>query len=693
MQPSFQTDTFARLRAHRIRTAGFFLVCCLALASGPGAAQQKRPDLAEMSLEDLMNLEVTLATRTASRLSETAAAISVISGEEIRRSGVTGIPDALRLATGMEVARLDANKWAVSARGFNSIYSNKLLVLRDGRSLFSPVFSGVFWESQDVLLDDVDRIEVVRGPGATLWGANAVNGIVNILTKDAWNTRGGLLSIGGGTEEKGFGSLRYGGKIGDKTAYRIYAKHSSRNGFKTRSGSPTNDDWTMTSCGFRMDWRASGRNSMTLQGDLHTGDVGQEGYPTLFQNVKMNIPDYSTRVKAANAIGRIRHRFSETADMELRVSIDRMERRDNVMIAGEYSTLDADLQHHFGMGSGHEVVWGLGYRMTTDRIQSDLMATMIPDHMRYDVLSAFFQDEMRLVRDHLRFTAGSKFEHNDFTGWEVQPNLRLLWTIDDRHSVWGAVSRALRIPDRSDNGLRVEYNLDPVRFFLLGNPNLRSEEVLAWESGYRLHPSENAWFSLNGFYNRYRRVTIYNIGDIRVMTDPFSIELPFFSDNRMSGRGYGLEMSGDLEVREGLRLHGSYVLLDLKLEADGELLARYGELQEGMALDRSIVQSWLLSKAGKSPRHTACLRGSWNTGRTLEVNAGLRFVDRLPGIGIDRYFGLDCRIGWNVRRNTEIYIAGRDLIGAGHREFDEQPSPFGSTVVQKSVVAGVRLRF
>ena len=271
--------------------------------------------------------------------------------------------------------------------------------------------------------------------------------------------------------------------------------------------------------------------------------------------------------------------------------------------------------------------------------------------------------------------------------------MRFLWTINDRHSFWGAVSRALRIPDRSDCGLRVDYNLNPVRFILLGNPKLRSEEVLAWESGYRLHPAENIWFSLNGFYNQYRRITIYNIGAIRVLTDPISIELPFFSDNRMSGTGSGLEASGDWEIRDGLRLHGSYVFLDLRLEPDRDLQATYNKFQEDMGLDASIVHSWLMSKAGKSPRHTASLRGSWNATRTLEADVSLRFVDRLPGIGIDRYFGLDSRIGWNARQNAEIYVAGRDLIRSGHREFDEQPSPFGSTIVQRSVYAGVRLRF
>jgi len=349
------------------------------------------------------------------------------------------------------------------------------------------------------------------------------------------------------------------GKSGKKRNTRIFAKHSRRNGFLNAAGLQAGDDWTMSSGGFRMDWIGSGRNSLTLQGDLHAGDIGQEGLPTLFQNVKIGLPDYRTHVKAANVIGRVKPRFSETADMDLRVSIDRMERRDDVMIGGEYSIARCRFAHHFEPGSIHEVVWGLGYRLTADRIQTDLMATMVPDHKRYDVLSAFIQDEMRLVPDRLRLTIGSKFEHNDFTGGEVQPNLRFLWTINDRHSVWGAVSRALRVPDRSDFGLRVDYNLDPIRFVLLGNPKLRSEEVLAWESGYRLHPAEKY---LVQFERILQSIPAHHDLQHRRHPRPDRSDLDrasVFSDNRMSGTGSGLEASGDWEIRDGLRLHGSYV--------------------------------------------------------------------------------------------------------------------------------------
>jgi iron complex outermembrane recepter protein len=678
--------------AIRSGTGGLFVVFWLSFLPNSCPAQQW-PDLTEMSLEDLMNMEVTLATRTASRLSETASAISVISDVEIRRAGVSGIPDAIRLATGMEVASLDANKWAISARGFNSIYSNKTLVLMDGRSLYSPLFSGVFWDSQDVMLEDVDRIEVIRGPGAALWGANAVNGIVNILSKEAKATQGGLVAFGGGTREKGFGSVRYGGKIGEKLYYRVFAKHTRYGGFVDTSGMRTHDDWFMSSGGFRMDWNGSSGNSLTFQGDIHAGDVGQEGKPTLFRNIRMEIPDYRTLVRSGNLNGRFKHRFSETADMDFRVSFDWIERRDKVMIGGEYNTLDADLQHHFRQGDIHEVVWGLGYRVTRDRIRDDLMATMIPDHKTYDILSAFIQDEISLVRNRLLLTVGSKFEHNDFTRGEIQPNLRMLWTLNSRHSIWGAVSRAVRLPDRSDRGFRVNYNLDPLHLSLQGNPQLRSEEVLAWEAGYRLHPVQNFWFSLNGFFNQYKRITIYNIGDMRIQTDPLSILLPFYIDNRMSGTGLGLEIIGDWEAREGLRFHASYAYLDLRLEADGEVRNRYAKFERDLGLEKNIIQTWLISKGGKSPRHSASLRGSWNVTRKVEADVGLRYVDRLPGIEIDRYFGLDCRLGWNVRKSMEAYLVGRDLIGARHREFNEQPSPFGSTLVSRSASAGVRFIF
>jgi iron complex outermembrane receptor protein len=679
--------------------------CLLFMAADPDfcIAQNKIVDLTELSLEELMNIDVTLASRKASKLSQVAAAMTVISQDDIHRSGVTSIPEALRMVPGMEVARLDANKWAISARGFNSIYANKLLVLMDGRSLYSPIFSGVFWESQDFLLEDIDRIEVIRGPGATLWGSNAVNGIVNIVTKDAESTQGGFIGLGAGTEEKGFGGFRYSGRLRDKLYYRLYIKHTLRNHFVNAYDRPAEDSWTMSSGGFRMDWEPSKLNALTVQGDLHAGIVGQEGRPTLFKEIKMGIPDYRTRLRSGNVIGKWRHRFSETSDMDLRLSFDRVARKDTVVIGGEYNNFDMDLQHHFHWGNRHDVVWGLGYRVTWDRMQKDLMAFMSPNQMTCQVMSAFAQDEITLARNRLRLTLGSKFEYNGFTGFEIQPNGRLLWMPTDHHTLWGAVSRAVRVPDRADYDLQVHYDLGLIRFSLLGNPHLRSEELLAYELGYHFRPADDFLVSLNGYYNRYSSINNYNIGTIRPFTDPFYIQLPFFMDNQMSGSAVGGELSTDYQIHERLRLRGSYAFLKIRLTPSKEISAKYAELQSLLIkyakflnllnLDTSVIDAWLTSKEGKSPAHQVSLRGSWNVYKNVEVNANFRYVARLPSIDIKGYFGFDARLGWKPRRNLELYVVGQNLLEARHFEFEEQPSPFASTQIQRGVYGGVNVRF
>jgi iron complex outermembrane receptor protein len=667
----------------------------LSAAAEPDFSQERKtvPDITELSLEELMNIDVTLASRKKDKLFHAAAAMTVVSRDDIRRSGVTSIPEALRMVPGMEVARLDANKWAVSARGFNSLYSNKMLVLMDGRSLYSPVFSGVFWESLDVLLEDVDRIEVILGPGATLWGSNAVNGIINIISRDAKSTQGGFVGLGAGTVEKGFGSFRYGGRLGKNLFYRFSLKHSKRGPFVNSDGVPANDGWTMSTGEFRMDWEPSERSTFTVQGDLHAGTVGQEGKPTLFQEIKMGIPDNKTRLRSGNVIAKWFHRTSEKSDVSLRLSFDRSERKDTVVIGGEYNTFDMDFQHHFHWGSRHDVVWGTGCRVTRDRLQRDLMASMNPDRKTYGVLSVFAQDEIELAKNRLRLSIGSKFERNDFTGFEIQPNVRLLWTPEDRHTAWAAVSRAVHIPDRSDYDLQIRYDLQPLQFILSGNPELRSEKLIAYELGYHYRPLDGLLVNLNAFYNRYHSITNYNIGTVRIVPVPLSIQLPFFMDNLMSGFTAGCELGADYQVHKRIRLRGSYAYLKIRLTPSGETLARYAEFQKELNLDPNVINALLTSKTEKSPAHQVSLRGSAKVRTHLEADVNFRYVARLPGIGVGRYFGMDARLGWTPLSNLELYVVGQNLLEADHFEFDEQPSPFSSTRVQRGVYAGMNFRF
>jgi iron complex outermembrane receptor protein len=413
------------------------------------AASSKVHDLTELSIEDLMKIEITSVSKKAQKISDAAAAIFVITQEDIRRSGVTSIPEALRMAPGVEVARIDANKWAISARGFNSRFANKLLVLMDGRSVYSPLFSGVWWDVQDTMMEDIDRIEVIRGPGATLWGANAVNGVINIITKKAGDTLGGLVTAGGGTEEKGFGALRYGLKPAEDSDFRAYAKYFNRDRSVTSTGADAGDEWDAFRAGFRLDHETSARNNFTLQGDYYTGNAG-----TTYDVASITLPYLNTFQKKSesaggNIIGRWNHTFENDSEFSLQAYYDRSDRKD-LFAAGVVDTADVDLQYRFKWFGGQEFVLGTGYRFTRDNIANDNeLRTADPASRSESLLSAFIQDDITLIDNRLHWVIGSKFEHNGYTGFEVQPNTRLIWTPSTTQSVWGAISRSVRTPSRA----------------------------------------------------------------------------------------------------------------------------------------------------------------------------------------------------------------------------------------------------
>src|SRR5438093_3529420 len=452
------------------RAGQALLICWIAGAAVCGwthgqeldSTKKRLSDLADMSLEDLTKIEVTSVSKHKEKLADAPAAIFVITQEDIRRSGVTTIADALRLAPGLEVARVASHDWAITSRGFNELYANKLLVLIDGRSVYTPLFSGVYWDVQDTLLEDIDRIEVIRGPGATLWGANAVNGVINITTKSAKETIGGLLSGGYGTEEQGFGSARYGGKLGEDAYYRGYVKYFNRDSSALPSGAQANDAWEMYRGGFRTDWEPSAQNLFTLQGDAYAGTENQT--VTLFTPAfPFTQPDASKmRVSGGNVIGRWTHTFTPDSDLKLQIYYDRTDR------AVDYfkemrNTADFDLQYRHPLWQRHDVTWGVGFRYAdSDTSRSNFTLAFIPPERITRIFNTFIQDEITLVKERLRLTLGSKFERNDYTGFEIQPSGRLLWTPHERHSVWASVSRAVRTPSRAEVDSRiVNTNVPP----------------------------------------------------------------------------------------------------------------------------------------------------------------------------------------------------------------------------------------
>src|SRR5436853_1002070 len=514
----------------------------------PGCAQRpdtgaQRPDsslsadsLKKLSIEQLMNVEVTSVSKRPERLTQVASAIQVITQDDIRRSGVTSLPEALRLATNLQVAQVDSRQWAISARGFNSTTANKLLVLIDGRTVYTPLYSGVFWDVQDVPLADVDRIEVISGPGATLWGANAVNGVINVITKDAKDTQGLLLSGGGGTEPHGFGTVRYGAALGPSVRARFYGRGFDRDATVLPSGQDAADDWHLKQGGFRMDWEASSTSRATLQGDLYDGSIAQDSGGDI-------------AVSGGNVIAKWSRTLSERSSLAAHLYYDRTHRDIPGVFGEDLDTYDVDLQHSARLGARHDVVWGLGYRNINDRtvIGSDSTLAFLPSHVAREWFTGFVQDEIALVPNRVHVTVGSKIEHNDYTGFEIQPSGRVSWRPGSSGTLWMAVSRALRTPSRIDREL-----FAPAKppYFLVGGPDFHSEEELAYELGYR-YQRGTLGLSVATFYSRY-----HGLRSLEQVNPPTPV--PLVIGNGQDGESYGAELTAEYWLTNRWRVHAGY---------------------------------------------------------------------------------------------------------------------------------------
>jgi len=645
-------------------------------------------DLTELSLEDLMDIEITSVAKKAQKLSEAAAAVFVITNDDLRRSGVTSIPEALRMVPGLQVARIDDNKWAITSRGFNGRFSNKLLVLMDGRSVYTPLFSGVYWDMKDTLLEDVDRIEVIRGPGAALWGANAVNGVINIITKRAEDTQGGLVVAGAGTEERGFGAVRYGGKLGQDAYCRVYAKYFNRDDAVFASDEDASDKWDVLRGGFRMDWQGSGPDALTLQGDLYNGDTGETIITKSLDPSEPQTFDEDNEISGANLLGRWKHTISDTSETALQVYYDRTE-RNSVILDQVHDTLDIDFQHQFTLGQRHEIVWGLAYRSVRDDIGNTFYGSWDPDTRDDDLYSGFVQDDITLIKDRLRLTLGSKFEHNDYTGHEIQPNARLMWTPHKGHSVWTAVSRAVRTPSRTEHDGRLNITVLPPGSLLpvfpghvvvgvVGDGDYDSEELLAYELGYRVQPTERLSVDIATFYNDYSHLRTLEPGDPFPEMSPSPVHLVFLStaDNKMEGETYGVEVAADWRPLDWWGLKATYTYLQIQLD-----------------LDRDSGDSISVSAEGESPHSQVSLRSSIDMMQDLSLDCWARYVDDLPSQEMDSYITLDVRLGWKVRENVELSVVGRNLLDDRHPEYEPEFIDTIPTEVERSVYGKVSWQF
>lgn len=675
--------------AGRILLLGMLTVCPPAnvLASGP-ANPQNIPDVTTMSLEDLMNLQVTSVSKRTQKVADAAAAVFVITQEDIRRSGATSIPDALRMVPGLEVARIDENKWAIGSRGFNGRFDNKLLVLIDGRSVYTPLFSGVYWDVQDVVLEDVDRIEVIRGPGATLWGANAVDGVINIITKSAKATQGGLVTAEAGNEEATAESVRYGSKLGDNTYYRVYGKYYDWYPSIGTTGATASDGWHALRSGFRVDSSAATKDSFTIQGDIYHDNFGETlTVPSLTSPTFSSTYPNNGYDSGGDLLGRWNHSFSRSST-SLQMYYDRTNIADPTVFGDHESVYDIDFQHDIHLGESQELVWGLGYRSIQDSNGSSFTVALLPDHSSLNQYSAFVQDEVSLLSNRMHITVGSKFEHNPFTGFEFEPNVRVLGALTKDQSVWAAVSRAVRTPALTEEGLQLNEGVIPpgtaplnsplpVVEAIFGSPLFQSEDLLAYEVGYRVQATSSVSLDIAAFYNDYTNLRSAEPGAPILGGGPTPyVILPFIASNKMGGGTYGIEPYAEWKVLPRWKLSGSYSFLQMNIRKNANSLDPLPDNPDGL-----------------SPRSQYYFRSSLDLPKHLEQDLMVRWVDKLPGLNIPSYYSLDLHIGWKPVPQVQLSFGGEDLLNSRHLEFIPEFINTMPTEVTRTFYGGISWTF
>lgn len=613
-----------------------------------------------------MDIPVTSVTKETSTVGRSPAAIFVITQEMIHRSGATCIPEALRMSPGLEVAQIDSNKWAITCRGFNSRQANKLLVLMDGRTLYNPVTSGVIWDNQDYLMEDIDRIEVIRGPGGTLWGANAVNGVINIITKSAKDTQGSYATVSGGTYEKFADGARYGGMIGDDLCYRVYGKHFERGPGISPTGD-ANDDWRQGRFGFRADWipDRDKTDTFTIQGDHYLGTSGTT------DTMAIPSPPYARRLvgdtwnTGENVLMRWQHVYDEASDWTLQTYYDTWT-SNGPLVLGTVTTYDVDFQYRFPVTDRHSITCGAAFRNAfTDVTSTSYYALhFTPPAYTLNTPSQFVQDEITLSEDLLMMTLGCKLEENPYTAIEYQPTIRLLYTPDKRHSVWGAVSRAVRTPARIDEDmvltLPIQVRGASPRVF--GSHAMNSEAMIAYELGYRTQATDRFSWDIAAFYNVYDHLRDSMPGQAFLETNPPPPHaiLPLTFTNGAFGDTYGVELAGNWTVSERWRLYAQYSYLQVS----------------------SHHPTGIDFSAGLDPHNQIYLRSSWDWEHNLQFDLMGRWVDELPGSGVPSYITMDLRLGWRPSKQWEFAVVGQNLLQSEHLEFGPTLDAYNTVVTE-----------
>jgi iron complex outermembrane receptor protein len=593
-------------------------------------------------------VEVTSVSRAAEPLGSAPAAIFLITRDDIRRSSARSIPEVLRLAPNLQVIRLTASSYEVGARGLGGNqeaqnFPNKLLMLVDGRSVYTPLFSGIYFDAQDVLLDDVDRIEVISGPGATLWGANAMNGVINIITRKTADTQGLLANVMGGNREQR-AEARWGGRSGDALSYRAYAKGFRESSLDLTSGASAGDSWKKGQAGFRVDW-AQGAEVLTASGDVYQATEDVPGV------------DADMRVKGGNMLARWQHSTART-QTQVQAYIDRTERATTFDSSGfQLTAYDLELQQTVDLGN-HRLVWGGNTRFSDYHINSTASLIFEPAHRTLHLGSLFAQDNFSLGAG-LSLTAGIKFEDDPYSGWSTLPDLRLSWQLNDATMLWLAGSRAIRSPTPFDTDVIETVGGSP---FLVGDPDFEPEKVTAYEAGYRSRPLTALSFTVTTFFNRY--------DDLRsIELSPVSGFLPLQWGNRMKGDTYGVEAWADFQVTSWWRVSPGVRTLHKRLR-----------FKEGASTLLGVAQ------AGNDPTNQASLRSSMDIGQRGTFDLHFRHTDSLPSPDTRGYYELNARFGWRWTQSLEVAIAGSDLLHRRHVEY----RPTAGEAIGRSVVAELR---
>jgi iron complex outermembrane recepter protein len=649
----------------------------------PAWPQQKAADLTGRSIEDLMNIEVTSVSKKEERLARTAAAIFVITAEDIRHSGANSIPALLRMVPGLDVAEINGSTWAISSRGFNDQIANKLLVLMDGRTVYSPLFNGVYWDVQEVPLEDIERIEVIRGPGAAVWGANAVSGVINIISKKASDTQGLLITGGGGTHDEAFGTAQYGGTLGPNTTYRGDSTNFNGNHLANLAGQNGADSWDVLRGGFRVDSKFDTKNSLTVQGDGYSGSEGEivTAVTSLalpqpqVSNLRMDIGGWDILARWGRAI-------SPTSQTTLQVYFDRTNRGDATYAEGR-NTFDIDFHHHIAWGDRQDFVWGLGFRDTSDNIRGSFRFMFNPTAETQLLFSSFVQDEIAIVPGRLFLTLGARLEHNHFTGFDVQPSASIAWLANDRTTFWASISRAVGTPSRETD---VRFNAGvfpgPGGLMLLESvfgTEQKNEDVLATEVGYRTQVSEDLSLDLTGFYDSYSNIISSDVGTASVEFNPAPVHLvlPIFLGNQLYGEGHGAEMA-----------------LNWKPVSRWSLSPGFSYLQLHMHKTAASTDVTSISTVeGSSPREQAQVRSQVELTSRWDWDTSVYFVGRLPALQIPSYTHLDACLTWKARDGLSFSLVGQNLLQDHHLEFNGPDQTVQSSLVKRSVYAKVVWHF